>query len=94
MLAPGPIANTEGMSRLSTKGEYGQFINAAPAGRDGDIKDIANATVFLFSPAARYISGQVLAVDGAFEHIRPIQLPYPQAVLDPESVAGLIKPRL
>lgn len=56
--------------------------------------DIANAAVFLFSDAASFISGTVLVVDGASEHIRSPQLPYPQSVLDPESIKQLIKPRL
>ena len=56
--------------------------------------DIANAAVFLFSDAASFISGTVLVVDGASEHIRAPQLPYPDSVLDPESVRKLIKPKL
>jgi 3-oxoacyl-[acyl-carrier protein] reductase len=35
-----------------------------PLGSFGVPDDIANAAVFLASPAARYITGQVLAVDG------------------------------
>ena len=35
-----------------------------PMGCFGQPEDIASATVFLASPAARYITGQVLAVDG------------------------------
>jgi NAD(P)-dependent dehydrogenase (short-subunit alcohol dehydrogenase family) len=33
-------------------------------GNFGQPEDIANAVVFLAGPAARYITGQVLAVDG------------------------------
>ncbi|TBU41542.1 NAD(P)-binding protein [Dichomitus squalens] len=95
VIAPGPIAGTEGMDRLSAKGPQGsQYSIHSPVGRDGSVQDIANATVFLFSPAARYITGQTLAVDGASEHLRTLQLPYPQSVLDPDSVTHLIKPRL
>ncbi|KAH9911569.1 NAD(P)-binding protein [Epithele typhae] len=95
VLAPGPIGGTEGMDRLSAKGpdadRYGLHY---PLGRDGEVADVANAAVFLFSPAARYVSGQVFAVDGACEHVRGMQLPYPTAVLDPDAVARMIKPRL
>lgn len=37
-----------------------------PLGGMGDVEDIANASLFLASPAARYITGQLLAVDGGF----------------------------
>jgi peroxisomal 2,4-dienoyl-CoA reductase len=65
-----------------------------PLGRLGSIGDVANATVFLFSPAASYITGQVLPVDGASEDLRVFSLPYPLAVLEPEKVKGMIKGKL
>ncbi|KAL4925271.1 SDR family NAD(P)-dependent oxidoreductase [Aspergillus undulatus] len=37
-----------------------------PIGRMGDAIDVANATVFLASDAAKYITGQNLVVDGGF----------------------------
>jgi NAD(P)-dependent dehydrogenase (short-subunit alcohol dehydrogenase family) len=37
-----------------------------PIGRMGDALDVANATVFLASDAAKYITGQNLVVDGGF----------------------------
>lgn len=106
VIAPGPIADTPGMDRLESKDprandpdsdsskSNGLRSNTIPMGRFGDIKDVANATVFLFSDAASWVSGQILVVDGAAEHLRGFQLPYPQAVLDPESVKAFIKPRL
>jgi NAD(P)-dependent dehydrogenase (short-subunit alcohol dehydrogenase family) len=33
----------------------------------GDPDDIAMAALFLASPASRYITGQLLAVDGGFQ---------------------------
>lgn len=83
--------NTEGLSRLSNQVSGSMSL---PLGRIGHGHDIANAAVFLFSDAAAFITGQVLAVDGAWEHIRVSQLPYPDALLDPESVSHMIKPRL
>ncbi|KAI0364936.1 2,4-dienoyl-CoA reductase [Pilatotrama ljubarskyi] len=95
VIAPGPIAGTEGMDRLSAKGtDAKQQGWDTPLGRWGDVKDIANVTVFLFSDAARFITGQILPVDGGCEHLRGFALPYPQAVVDPESVARMIKPKL
>jgi gluconate 5-dehydrogenase len=35
-------------------------------GRNGELEDLAGATVFLASPASAYITGQTLAVDGGF----------------------------
>ncbi|KAH0578126.1 hypothetical protein H2248_004091 [Termitomyces sp. 'cryptogamus'] len=93
VIAPGPISNTEGMDRLSPK-SGGKFDPICPSGRMGHIQDVANATIFFFSDAAAYITGQVLPVDGGYEHLRSTVVPYPQSVLDPASVAHMIKPRL
>lgn len=60
VIAPGAIANTEGWDRLSV----GDVKTLFPLGREGFVSDIANATVFFFSDAASYITGQVLPVDG------------------------------
>ncbi|MGE0395106.1 MAG: SDR family oxidoreductase, partial [Kofleriaceae bacterium] len=63
-IAPGPIAETEGMKRLAP-GEVTQKMTAAiPAGRFGAIDEIAAAAVYLRSRAAAYVTGHVLVVDG------------------------------
>jgi peroxisomal 2,4-dienoyl-CoA reductase len=63
-IAPGPIADTEGMKRLAP-GDIGERARAAiPAGRFGTIDEIAAAAVYLRSAAAAYITGHVLVVDG------------------------------
>lgn len=82
------------MDRLSLQSTDERYRLGHPTGRVGDIKDIANATVFLFSPAASYITGQVLVVDGGSQHLQQQLLPYPQAVLDPASVRHLVKGKL
>lgn len=94
VIAPGPIAGTEGVDRLSPKGDTGAWASTHPTGRMGDVKDIANATIFLFSDAAAYITGQVLPVDGGNEHLRTQFLPYPKALLDPASVQSLIRAKM
>jgi len=94
VIAPGPIAGTEGENRLTPKGRDGQNYWPIPTGRKGNSKDVANAAVFLFSDAASFISGQVLVVDGASEHLRGPLLPYPSSVIDPASTNHLIKARM
>ena len=66
-IAPGGIADTEGLARLgsSADGEKENYEKQIPSGRMGTVKDIADATVFLFSEAGSYVNGQALAVDGA-----------------------------
>jgi 2,4-dienoyl-CoA reductase [(3E)-enoyl-CoA-producing], peroxisomal len=64
-IAPGPIGDTEGMRRLAPPGDVADKAKAAiPAGRFGAVDEIAAAAVFLRSPAAAYITGHVLVVDG------------------------------
>jgi NAD(P)-dependent dehydrogenase (short-subunit alcohol dehydrogenase family) len=41
-----------------------QRIDAVPLGRIGTPEDVANAVVFLASPAASYVTGQQITVDG------------------------------
>lgn len=66
VIAPGAIAGTEGMTRLgSTRStEMEDFSRAIPSGRMGTCRDVADATVFLFSAAGSYINGQCVVVDG------------------------------
>ena len=63
-IAPGPIAETEGVRRLAPGGVTPQIAAAIPARRFGAIDEIAAAAVFLRSTAAGYITGHVLVVDG------------------------------
>jgi len=62
VLAPGFIETdmTAGLKEELRAGVLKQI----PLGSFGQPDDIASAAVFLASPAARYITGQVLAVDG------------------------------
>ncbi len=91
VISPGPIANTEGMTRLApTSGKEFPY----PLGRPGDVKDVSNATVFLFSEAAAYVTGQIVVVDGGSEHLRTTQLPYPASVLDPSATLKVLKARM
>lgn len=67
-VAPGPIEGTAGMTKLAPgKAEQLEqvFKEAIPIGHMGKKWDIAMACVFLCSPAASYVTGHVLVVDGA-----------------------------
>jgi len=65
-LAPGAISGTEGMARLaSSELTTKEQTKAIPSGRWGSVRDIADATVFLFSDAGNYVNGTTLVVDGA-----------------------------
>ncbi|KAJ6460686.1 2,4-dienoyl-CoA reductase [Mycena vitilis] len=93
VVAPGATAGTEGMDRLEGKGA-GSIEYLYPLGRMAAISDLENATVFLFSDAASYITGQILPVDGASEQVRTQVVPYPLSVLQPEKIKSMIKGKL
>jgi len=61
---PGPIGDTEGMRRLAPGDAAARAKAGIPAGRFGTIEEIAAAAVFLRSPAAAYVTGHVMVVDG------------------------------
>jgi 2,4-dienoyl-CoA reductase [(3E)-enoyl-CoA-producing], peroxisomal len=63
-IAPGPIADTEGMKRLVPAPMMEKLQKMVPLGRFGLIADIERAAVFICSDAASFINGVVLVVDG------------------------------
>ena len=66
-VCPGVI-QTPMLDRLGTEipGVTDSLAAAAPIGRIGTAEEIAEAVVWLCSPAASYVTGTTLAVDGAF----------------------------
>jgi peroxisomal 2,4-dienoyl-CoA reductase len=64
-IAPGSIGGTEGLQRFSDVVRGGDDAPTNPLGLMGHGSDIAYLALFLCSPVARFISGQVIAVDGA-----------------------------
>ncbi|KAL7753862.1 peroxisomal 2 4-dienoyl-CoA reductase sps19 [Sorochytrium milnesiophthora] len=79
-IAPGPIENTEGISRLTPPGSGDSFVKSIPLKRLGTIADIENATLYLVSDAGSYVTGTILVVDGG-SWMTTTGLMYP-AVLD------------
>jgi NAD(P)-dependent dehydrogenase (short-subunit alcohol dehydrogenase family) len=73
-IAPGPIADTEGMRRLSSPDSIDKVVEAIPLKRMGTKEDIAWLAMFLASPYASYISGTVIPCDGggAFDSVKPM----------------------
>jgi peroxisomal 2,4-dienoyl-CoA reductase len=67
VIAPGGIEGTEGLARLGSDRpeDMEAYAKHIPSGRIGHVRDIADATVFLFSDAGTYINGQIIPVDGA-----------------------------
>jgi peroxisomal 2,4-dienoyl-CoA reductase len=63
-IAPGPIEDTEGMSRLVPEQVKERLRRNIPLGRFGRIRDIEQCAVFLCSDAAAFINGAVIVVDG------------------------------
>ena len=63
-VAPGFI--DVGMSKGMPEEVTQSFIKQIPLGRLGNVNEIVNAALFLASPMASYITGQVLNVNGGF----------------------------
>jgi 3-oxoacyl-[acyl-carrier protein] reductase len=61
-VAPGYL-RTE-MSHGLDEAQLGQIVRRTPMGRLGDPEDVARAVLFLTDPANRFVTGQVLVVDG------------------------------
>jgi NAD(P)-dependent dehydrogenase (short-subunit alcohol dehydrogenase family) len=63
-IAPGPIDDTEGMSRLAPGDMKAKFLKRVPLGRYGAIDEVCEALMFLVSPAGAYVTGTTLLIDG------------------------------
>jgi 2-deoxy-D-gluconate 3-dehydrogenase len=65
-LAPGWFATELNAVLRKDSERYESITKRIPAGRWGDLKDIAGAAVFLASPASDFVHGEILVVDGAW----------------------------
>jgi len=91
IIAPGPISGTEGMARLAKDHGKNKLLKAIPSQRYGTVKEIADATVYLFSDAGNYVNGETLVVDGAAWHTAGLSsgFEYPEFLLSGEEVTGV-----
>lgn len=60
VIAPGPIAATEGVARLAKSEGAEQSAKSIPSGRYGTVKEISDATIYLFSDSGNYVNGETI----------------------------------
>jgi meso-butanediol dehydrogenase / (S,S)-butanediol dehydrogenase / diacetyl reductase len=65
-IAPGPV-DTDMAKKVHSAAIRADYADAIPLARYGTPEEIAEGVGFLCSPAASYINGQTLAVDGGFD---------------------------
>ena len=65
-VAPGPV-ETEMAKLVHSPAIRADYHDSIPLARYGTMDEIASAIGFLCSPAASYVNGQILAVDGGFD---------------------------
>lgn len=73
-IAPGPISDTPGMSKLAPDEISSKARDYMPLYKLGEKWDIAMAALFLVSDAGKYINGDTLIVDGGLWLSRPRHL--------------------
>ncbi len=61
-VAPGVIETD--MTRGITQGDFTDYLKAIPLGTIGSAEDVSHAVAFLVSDEARYITGEILDVNG------------------------------
>jgi NAD(P)-dependent dehydrogenase (short-subunit alcohol dehydrogenase family) len=65
-ICPGAFATEMNRQLLEDPVKYQEFVKRIPMGRWGEVDEIAAAVVFLASPAASYVTGSALFVDGGW----------------------------
>ena len=65
-VAPWYIRTRRTSTRLSDPDYLDEVLSRTPLGRVGEPEDVAAAVAFLCLPAAGYVTGECIAVDGGF----------------------------
>lgn len=68
VVVPGLIDTPLG--RAATQGRPGRGTTVIPLGRQGTAWEVAQATIFLLSDEASYVTGQNLVIDGGLSNLR------------------------
>ena len=63
-IGPGAIRTPINTAAWNTQEAYDALMDLVPYKRIGEPEDIAELAVFLASPGAGYITGQIIVVDG------------------------------
>lgn len=63
-IAPGYVATRMTLARRRDAGRYQQTLSRIPMGRWGEPAEIAGIALFLASPLAGYVTGQMISADG------------------------------
>jgi NAD(P)-dependent dehydrogenase (short-subunit alcohol dehydrogenase family) len=63
-VSPGPIEGTEGMTRLAPGNVEEGLKRRVPMQRYGTVEEVCEAVTYLVSPAAAYVTGATLLIDG------------------------------
>lgn len=54
------LTSEKGLERLLPTDAFENYVKSQPLGRLGAVRDIADATVYLFADSGSYVTGQVL----------------------------------
>jgi enoyl-[acyl-carrier protein] reductase I len=68
-ISAGPIKTLAAMGISGFSSILGVYRERAPLGRNVDAQEVADAALFLLSPAARAVTAEVMMVDGGFSTV-------------------------